>query len=223
MLLIAFAVTYAITPSAPDNSTNVSTESPTPGIGDQINTSGGTITTINFVATTQNPHWKGFVGNITGQYALMDSNNLSLYDWSLANAKGEIYATRQSTPVEWDSVSCATFENITKEETALGFLETDEDNINRTFNDTTHSEFYAGDTLISADSCPSTTLYVEGEKQSTKFFELLLIDENIVYTGLIEDAEVGYSNKTYDYQMIVPDNVDQGEPSEIYYFYIELI
>lgn len=214
---------YAIQPSGPDSYENKSTESPLPTIGALINTSGGTITTINFQATTQNPRWKGFVGNITGRFALMDANNFSLYDWTLTTVQGEIYATRNSSLVDWISVRCANSTTISSEQNSLGFLSTDADTINKTFNQTTHNSFYAGDTFIRNNTCPSTYLYVSGQSQNNTFQELLLYEDNIIYTSLIEGAEIGYSNQTYDYQIIVPDNTQQGQPSEVYYLYIELI
>jgi hypothetical protein len=225
-ILIALAIVnciYAIQPSGPTSYENVSSESPLPSIGQVINTTGGTITTINFEATTQNPRWKGFVGNASGSFALMDASNFSLYDWSLASVQGEIYATRNESIIDWNSVACANAANILAEETTLGFTPSDEDNINRTFNMTTHDSFYAGDTFIAANSCYSTYLNVNGTYQTTDFQELLLYYNNLIYVALVEDEQRGFDNQSYDYQMILPENTDQGKPSETYYFYIELI
>ncbi|MBD3164328.1 hypothetical protein GF323_03945 [Candidatus Woesearchaeota archaeon] len=224
VILIALAsLSIAIEPSAPDSFENISADSPVPSVGTMFNTSGGTITTLNFNATTQNPRWKAFVGNISGEFALQNTEGMAIYDWSLTSVQGEIYATRNSTLVDWDSVSCATNSDIGKEQDALGFSTNDEDNINRTFYRQEHDEFYAGDKFIAADSCPSTNLYVNGTNQSQHYQELLLNYNNLIYTGLLENAERGFSNQSYDYQLIVPDNTNQSMPSESYYFYIELI
>jgi hypothetical protein len=226
IVLIALALisyVYPIEPSSPVSFENKSTESPDPTLGAMLNTTGGTISTVNFNATTQNPRWKGFVGNVTGKYALMDSDNMSIYDWTLTTVKGEIYSTRNSTLVDWSNVDCASEAEIIAEQTNLGFVEGDEDSINRTFNYTSHTDFYAGDNYVSVNSCSSTYLYIGGEAQESKFNELLLFDDNLVYAALLEDSETGFNNQLYDFQMIVADNTNQGAQSEIYYFYIELV
>ncbi len=224
LLACAVSIVSGIEPSAPTRVQNLSTESPTPSIGQALNTSGGTISTINIDATTQNPRWKGFVGNITGKFALQDANGFSLYDWTLLSTLGEVYTTRNSTLVSWPSVACATVQNISNEDNALGFNASDVDNINHTFNYTSHLAFYAGDTLIAANSCRSTFLFVNSTSQTQYFREVLLHDMNVIYTGLIENSSFGYRNGSrYDYQLIVPDNTNQGATSEIYYLYIELI
>ncbi len=221
--LVLLSAAYAIEPTAVDVLSNISSEQPPIEIGTQLNTSGGTVSTVNFDATTQNPRWKGFVGNITGKFALQDSKNTSLYDWTLTTVQGEVYATRQNTLVGWSTVSCASPANISTEESELGFASADEDSINKTFNLTTHAQFYAGDTLISANSCYSTYLNVGGQSQSDNFSELILADKKLIYTSLLENSVQGFNNETYDYQLIVPDNTNQSSASELYYFYIELI
>jgi hypothetical protein len=211
-------------PTAPDTMTNVSTESPAATGGYAQNTSGGTITTLNIDATTQNPHWKAYVGNISGKLALQDANNNSVYDWNISSMEGEIYATRKSAVVAWDSIECANLTHIQTEETDLNMTTSDVDSIVSTFNQKSHSAFYAGLSSVGADSCNSTNLYVNNES-SSDFAELLLYDgADVVYAALVEDSITGFDGTEYDFQMIVPESGLEGSQTpETYYFYVELI
>ncbi|RMF55331.1 hypothetical protein D6745_02530 [Candidatus Woesearchaeota archaeon] len=212
-------------PSAPTAMENISSTAPLPSIGAVQNVSGGTINVVNINVTTQTPRWKAFVGNITGKLALQNSQNQSIYEWDIISIEGEIYATRYNGLINWDNIKCANQSNIDAEETALNITPTSPDSINNTFNETSHAEFYAGTVHISANSCRSTALYVNGQKQSAKFQEVLLHDgSNLIYTGLLENSEVGYNGERYDYQLIVAENGLEGsQPSTAYYFYLELI
>lgn len=211
-------------PSAPTGFVNISTISKSQSIGAEFTPVAGTISIININATTQDYKWKGIVGNITGKLALQDESSNSLFDWSITSVKGEIYATRSSSLLDWDNVSCAKPYKISQEQEELNFTNAWVDSINNTFNETDHAAFYAGNTLISADSCYSTNLFVNNQKTDA-FEELLLQDsDDIIYTGLLEDSARGFDNNTYDFQMILPDwgNVT-ATTTVTYYFYVELI
>ncbi|MBN1544874.1 hypothetical protein JW898_05440 [Candidatus Woesearchaeota archaeon] len=227
LLLLALAVcAYADfpVPTGPDYMTNTSTQSPLPTGGYDLTTGGGTITWLNINATTQNPRWKAYVGNISGQLALQDASKNTVYNWNISSMEGEIYSTRKTTLVDWDSISCANLAQIQAEETALNMTSSSEDSIISTFSKKSHAQFYAGLTLIEADSCNSTNLYVNSQ-ESSDFAELLLHDGSyIVYTALIEDAITGFDGNQYDFQMILPDSGLEGSQTpETYYFYVELI
>ena len=224
-LLLAFPVDADFPqPTAPDSMTNISTESPAPVGGYALNTTGGTITTLNINATTQNPHWKAYVGNISGELTLQDASGNAVYNWNITSMEGEIYATRKSTVVEWDSISCANLTHIQSEEAALNMTSASEDSILNTFNEKDHAAFYAGLTPVAANSCNSTNLYVNSE-ESSDFEELLLYDGSyIVYTAILEDSITGFDGTEYDFQMILPDSGLEGSQTpETYYFYIELV
>lgn len=211
-------------PTAPDNMTNVSTQSPAPTGGYASNTSGGTITVMNINATTQNPHWKAYVGNISGKLALQDASGNAVYDWNISSMEGELYATRESDTVDWSGIVCADITDIQAEETALDMTSSSEDSIINTFDSNSHAGFYAGLTEVAADSCNSTNLYVNSQA-SSDFAEILLYDgSNIVYTALLEDSITGFDGIQYDFEMILPDSGLEGsQVPETYYFYVELI
>ena len=225
ILLILPLLAHAFEPSAPTSIVNVSTESPTPTAGYLLNNSGGTISTLNINATTQNYRWKGYVGNISGELALLDSSLSSLLSWDVTSSTGEVYATRYSSTVDWDNIACASDAIIATEQTALNITDSNVDSINKTFDTATHDEFYAGITQVSSNSCPAIALNVNNTKQSTDFQEILLTDgSNLVYTSLLENSTYGFDNQTYDFQMVVAENALEGsQPNTPYYFYVELI
>ncbi len=226
LAVIALSVVVSsYTPNAPDNITVVRNDSAAITTGYVLNTSGGTISEINITATTQNQRWKGYVGNVSGELALLDSSSNSLFTWSLETITGELYATRNSSTLNWADVACADAGIITEEESALSITAANEDSISNTFAGSTHESFYAGSKQINQDQCPAIALNVNNSGQSTYFQEVLLTDNsNLIYVSLLENATYGFNNQTYDFQMIVAENAQQGEvPNTAYYFYIELI
>ncbi len=223
-LLALPAIDAQIQPGPPDTMTDLGNQSPEASAGMSSTTSGGTITYVNINATTQNPHWKAYVGNVTGRLALQDAGGNSIFDWNITSTEGEVYATRKSTIVDWDDLVCAELADIQSEEIELNMSSSSPDNIVNTFNKQSHAEFYAGLNQFAANSCNSTNLYVNSQ-ESSDFEEVLLHDgTEMVYTALIEDSLTGFDGTGYDFQMLLPDSGLEGSQTpETYYFYVELI
>ncbi|GIU69989.1 MAG: hypothetical protein KatS3mg002_1225 [Candidatus Woesearchaeota archaeon] len=189
----------------------------------------GNVTEFNLNANTITQTWQGYFGNITGKIVLGNSNNNTLYDWTLTNPQGEIYATRLSTVPTWSSISCAGLSDIIAEETALGVnASIHRDSIQNTFSNTTNfTTFYVGSVMInqSSQDCYATHLYNSTGQQNVYFPEILLRDGSgeIIYTGLIEDDVLGFDGRTHDFQIIVGENGHNGDTTpSVYYFYLEL-
>jgi hypothetical protein len=193
-----------------------------------INISGGTITTINLNASTQDVRWKAFIGNVSGRMSLDDAAGATIYSWTLTSISGEVYATRYSGTINWTGVNCSNLTHISNEEVALGHTNRD-DNITATFNLKNHTSFYVDVNPILNNTCRSIHTYVNSSAQNQKFDEVILYDGtnltngHIIYGTIIEHSIYGYNNRTYDFQMLVPE---RGEPSwqsaTAYYFYVEL-
>jgi hypothetical protein len=105
---------------------------------------------------------------------------------------------------------------------------TSRDNINSTFNYTTHKSFLVGTVNISQSSCRSTATYINDAAQSISvsslFQEVLLRDttnSNLLYAGMIDNDQAGYNSNTFDFQVIVGENESSSIPTN-YYFYVEL-
>src|SRR5262245_15380672 len=93
-LLASGMIAYAV-PSGPV-ATLITNETKSPAGATKINTTGGSITIMKLNATTQNPRWKAYVGNVTGTLTLDDASDNSIFQWSLTRVTGEVYATRSS-------------------------------------------------------------------------------------------------------------------------------
>jgi hypothetical protein len=227
-ILLSSSYLVIADPIGPDSIVNTANETKPAPSAIMLNTSGGYISTINITATTQNSRWKAYVGNVTGKLTLDDATGATIYDWTLSSVTGEIYATRNSSTIIWSNIKCANTTILENENQLMNHTNLD-DNITKTFSDTTHSSFYVGSVQIQTNSCPTLNTYVNNATQDTDFEEMALwdgVDESggaLVYATILEEDVTGFDSKTYDFQMLVPEN---GAPtwtqSTAYYFYIEL-
>ena len=153
------AVIYLLLPlviAVPDGVTiiPIRNETKTPGSGGIINTTGGSITTVNINGTTQNVRWKAFIGNVSGRLTLDDASGATIFDWSANSIAGEIYTTRFVGSINWTGINCSNATNLINEDIALLHTSPD-DNISATFSETTHDGFFVGTFQIAANSCRS--------------------------------------------------------------------
>ena len=227
ILLLGFLgllVFSSATPSGP-TSINVTLNTTAAGSssGGIVNISGGYIAKLNVTATVQNPHWKAFVGWIEGSFVLEDSTGSTIYDWSSGTTSGEVYATRASGAINWNTISCADSAEILAEETAMAH--TGQDNISSTFSKTNDNVFnIAGSSQIEIDTCSSQNAYVSNSSNDATFEEIIVHDgTNIVYASVIEDASPGYDGANYDFQMLIPENGSSSfTGATAYYLYVEI-
>jgi hypothetical protein len=231
-IFVAIVAVIPLLTATPDGVTiiPIRNETGSPTAAGLLNTSGGSITTVNLNGTTQNVRWKAFVGNVSGKLTLDDSLGATIYDWTLSTISGEVYATRFSGSLNWTTVNCSNSTHLAREDTALAHTNPD-DNISATFNTQSHSGFYVGTAQILTNTCFSIKTYVNDTAQvsTSRFEEVMLYDGtnltngNIIFSTLLEANQYGYNNQTYDFQMIVPE---RGEPtwqsSTAYYLYVEL-
>jgi hypothetical protein len=187
----------------------------------------GTITVITLDSNQQDYKWKAYVGNVTGKLALDDASTKTIYDWTLGTPTGEIYVSRASS-VAWANVICADQTVIDNEQSALGMIGSDSDNINKTFSYTAHQSILVGTNNIANSTCRSTATYISDLPQtvdeSANFQEVLLSDSltgSLVYTTMIENDVNGYNDETYDFQLLVAENESSATPT-LYYFFVEL-
>jgi hypothetical protein len=209
-------------------------------------TGGGYIYTYVFDATEQNKRWKAYVGNVTGTLTLDDANSYTIYEWDLGTVAANIYATRNSSTVNWTALNCSwvptgdyTDRTISQAEDSA-MQRSKVDNITATFDARNHSAFKIGDNTLAANTCYTLLPYVNNSQQTDSsnlyFEELLLYDSihvgqgKVVYGVSVEDNVHGYNgndpadNATYDFQMLVPEvGLSSWTSSTAYYFYVELL
>ena len=192
----------------------------------ELTTAGGSFTTMVLNITQQNARWKAYVGNVTGEMVLADSNDRRIYDWDLVTITGEVFASR-SNDLNWTNIGCVSDSILSNEEDFLNITTSDTDSINQTFDQTTHKEFWVGSTYIQNSSCRAIATYVNEQEQvvseDAKFQEILLDDNsNMVYATVLEQDEQGYdAAKTFDFQMILAEDKLAQSPTT-YYFYAEI-
>lgn len=225
-ILLSLNLIFAATPEKP-GITSINNSTWATSNNGFFNISGGYISTINLDATFQNTRWKAFVGNVTGKYTLDDAAGQTIFDWTFATLQGRVYSTRDSGTVEWGSIGCADATDMNNENSALCHSNISTDNLTRTFNRTDHTAFYAAGTYIGTNVCNyGVTTYVNDAPQDTDFEEIVLHDgTSIVYATIMENNAEGYdTSKTFDFQMIVPENASAqfGNGATPYYVYVEL-
>lgn len=237
-------VLAVVEPQGPNTITNA-------GSGRFLNSSGsiridaeaGNVTALVIDQRRSTQAWQGYYGNVTGTITLDDGNNQTLYDWSLPNPTGEIYASNDSI-VTWNKVYCMNVSSISINKTYNGIVysingsdielnfginATDKDGLNETFNSTytDTTGFSVGGTLINnVDGCSMANPYTD-EASSSAWQELLLSDNtSLVFTALVRGDADAYKTGTEpaDFQMLVLEDGHVGSETATtpYYFFVEL-
>jgi hypothetical protein len=222
LMLMTFAIAIPTGPTSINIYSN-STKATTGGIA--LNIEGGYITKVNISASTQNPHWKALVGEISGSFTLDDASGSTIYNWSAGSANGEIYATRQSGAITWTTITCADASEVAAEDNALHHF-AKSDNISSTFTAGGNSGTYvvASNPVITPTQCFALNTYVNNNTQSADFEQIILHDTtNIIFATVIETDETGYDGGIYDFQMLLAENSSSTATGIItYYVYVEL-
>lgn len=249
LLIFSLHIAGANYPSAPtsftDNYTkNFSVSYPN---GTMLNGTRGYIYNITINESQPTFKWVGYVGHIQGTYALQDASANALYDWTIANVTGEIYATKEGPQTsgvwfeqntgagsinpynggipEWDNIICANSSQMHMESSMMNHSHMAEDRLNATFENNRFSiaEFYAGPTLVNntisggSTGCYGTYLRNITEN-TTKWRETLLTDNT--YQNLSDAAD---TIRVYDIIYAAQINNDtSGFNGELYDFQIIL-
>lgn len=211
----------------------------------QVDAEAGNVTQLTISSLSQTQTWQGYYGDVTGTVTLDDAENWTMYDWTLAEPQGEIYASNSSS-VTWSNIKCVDYSadaaieiNLTTLETMFGLAADDVDGVDETFNSTgklsdgstDHPIVYVGTNTIAAGSCPAADTYEVDGSTGTNFIEILLTDTvSIIFTTIIENNIVGndtdlygFDNQTHDFQMLVGDDGHDGDDTVTpYYFFVEL-
>lgn len=167
--------------------------------GTSLSYTRGFIYLVNISESQPTQKWIGYVGNVSGEYALQDASGNALYDWPIGSITGEIYATREGgapggydddtrsgggIPI-WGDLICANTSMITTEQGLFNHTSTDEDSYENTFNDTgfTNPTFYAGENQIDdntiggdAANCFGAYMNKNNADQSSDWVEVVLTD-----------------------------------------------
>lgn len=244
LILMQINVSFAISPSGATGITPISNQTAPSDPPSSVSAIAGNVTELNIFGTSTTQSWQGYYGNVTGSIELTDGNNRSMYNWSDASPKGEVYATNYSSVI-WTNIQCFNFTangtycasdsqlrgntsrcgmNLTQLENSYNISSSDVDGVNETFNRQDHAAFYTNNLLFNSGQCRNTKIFDNSGQGS--FDEVLLYSPDtkaVIYTSLLKDNSMGYDGKTHDFEMLV---LDDGHATDTavtnYYFYIEL-
>ena len=229
--LFSAGLVFAAIPFGADIVENITTRAP-PDAPELHNANAGNVTYLTLFGYSVTQSWQGYYGNVSGTIQLADNNDKVLYNWSLANPEGEVYATQNGTgQVNWGNVAC--FDLATNHEALevwFNISSSDPDGVNETFSDSNgHDVFYTADEEFTAGECAAAHMFnVSGTSDSTQFQEVILTDQSdvvqTIFVALIEEfGRAGFDGNNYDFEMIVLENGHGTNTAYTdYYFYVEL-
>lgn len=212
-----------------------------------VDAQAGNVTALNIFGYSITQTWQGYFGNVSGTIELTDSNNNSLYNWSLVDPQGEVYAS-SNLSIIWTNIQCFNYTangsygdesgmggatnlaglNLTALETRFNVSKDDVDGVNETFTEFNHDLFYTANQQFSANECPSTHIFDStGKGVDGNYEEVLLyepVSTSVVFAALLEESSVlGFDDLDRDFEMLVLEN---GHGTDIaattYYFFVEL-
>jgi hypothetical protein len=210
----------------------------------------GNVTYIGITGFSTTQSWQGYFGNVSGTIQLADASDNVLYNWSLAEPEGEVYASTNNS-ISWANVQCLNFTangtlssagetpgatnlggyNLTQIENMFNISSDESDGLNETFSflpsGDGHDAFTTANLLFSAAECLSTKVYSSAGPVANQFEEALLYEpttRSIIFASILEKGILsGFNNQDNDFEMLVLENGHgTNVVSTTYYFFIEL-
>lgn len=213
-LVFTFTFTFSIVSAVdPDGATvtNGSSQRADKDSAGYFDATAGNVTEITLTGFSPTQSWQGFYGNVSGtiELAYTDGTDKVMYNWSLANPEGEVYAV-ESSSINWQYIQCfnytatsadadacedeATYAgagcptgmNLTDLETHFNIESDDVDGIDETMPTADdHTAFYTNNKYFTnADGCPSTDIHdSDGKKTDGNFEQILLYDPSTDIPG----------------------------------------
>ena len=204
----------------------------------------GNVTELNVFGYSTTRAWQGYFGNVTGVIQLADSSDHIMYNWTSANPRGEVYASRNQS-INWNYIECFNFTadgtyaddtpqagnnslhgtNYTTLEAMYNITSGDDaDSVNNTFAYNNHPLFYTNNLDFTAGECNSTRLY--NSTGQGQFDEVLMYEptgRSVIFNSIINRDADGFDGRTHDFEMLVLEDGHQTDTSPTtYYFYVEL-
>ena len=209
----------------------------------------GNTTFLGVTAYSTTQTWQGYFGNVSGTIQLADASDNVIYNWTLAEPEGEVYASTNSS-ITWGNIQCFNFTangtgglgtagstnlggaNLTVLESTFNIGSSDADGVNETFSFVPagdgHDAFTTASLSFGAGECLSTKLFNSGGGQASNQFEEVLLFEpatsSVVFTSLLEEGALnGFNSQDNDFQMMV---LEDGHNSDVsatpYFFFVEI-
>lgn len=207
----------------------------------------GNITYLGIYASAITQSWQGYYGNITGVIQLADANDMAMYNWTVADPAGEVYASTNSS-INWANIQCFNYSadetyadeagqggttslygvNLTTLNLRFGLNTSDLDAVEDTFLDFNHNPFFTASKEFSENECLSAHLYGgSGAGADSEFEEILMYEPvtgSIIFNSIIEEGGLnGFNGANNDFQMMVLEN-GHGTNTDYttYFFFVEI-
>ncbi len=239
MLLGAMYAFAAADPTAPTTLTKGATSTFDPDNYAAVNISAlaGDISAVTIVGISQTRAWQGYYGNVSGYITLDDADNNTFYNWSVAEPRGQVYATLSNSPT-WASVDCAVWAADAADfHTTYGINAGDYDNVTNTYNVTNHPDFQIASRTVT--TCPTTYIWQSDVYQAANFPNFLLQDstkvaavDSWVFGTIMEDKDPAekfddllcYNGQYCDFQLLVAED-GHGTDVDVtqYYFWVDFV
>lgn len=245
-LLLCMAFLYAV---EPDGASIIVGSSSRPLSGNASNHSAfaGNITLLTIsTGSGATQSWQGYFGSVSGGLKLADATDSVLYNWSVVNPEGEVYASTNST-ILWPHIQCfnltanGTYNdesgnggttnlygtNVTQLESTFNVDSSDLDSVNYTFSSFNHDSFFSASQEFAADECPSAQLFTNNSQSEDGLFEEVLLYEpvtaSVVYTSILEESANGFNGSAIDFEMMVlEDGHGADTATTTYFFFVEI-
>lgn len=223
--LLGFGV--SVTPFGVETLTVVNSTSALADNAQSVLAQAGNVTELNIFGVSVTQTWQGYFGNVSGAIILADASDNMMYNWSLADPEGEIYASK-SNSVSWGNIQCFNWtENGSYIETSFNIQPDDVDGVDETFSyGNGHDLFYTNNQQFTEGECMSAVLFdSSGAGVNDHYEEVLLWDgDEVVFTSLLEESAVsGFDGRDHDFEMLVlEDGHGVDTDTTTYYFYVEL-
>ena len=193
----------------------------------------GNLTELRIQGLTQTEAWQGYYGYITGTIVLDDEQQNTMYNWTVAEPQGKIFASNE-TISDWSTAHCldlyamntsaagytyswdagarstttTKWLNVSHIEAAFGIEYDDDDGVNETFRYQRHERFWVGTLEFPANTCNTTFTYINDTIQQVDFMEALLTVNNsdsLVFMTIIETSEPGNQSEQYGFDSRLHD------------------
>jgi hypothetical protein len=246
--LFSISTVMAVRPQGA-NVTNLGNETAPRDAPDVEMAFAGNVSELQLYSYTTTQSWQGYYGNVTGTIQLADANDNIMYNWSIVNPDGEVFASRNDS-ISWNYIQCFNFTaegtynagdlalsgntslygmNQSQLEAAYNIAWDDVDGINETFfPNYGHDLFWVANQRFEQSECLSTQIYNStGAGVDNLFEEVLQYDPetaSVIFTSILEKYDpLGFDGKQHDFQMLV---LEDGHGVDIdvtpYYFYLEI-
>jgi len=249
LIIVQTGFVFAVSPTGGAVTPGIPRTAPEDSAG-TANAQAGNVTQLNIFGYTTTQTWQGYFGNVSGTIQLADAGNNVLYNWTLADPQGEIYASTNSS-ISWTNVQCLNFTstgtytdesgnggttnldgtNLTILESQYNVNASAVDGVDETFTllgGASHDLFYTANQQFSEGECRSTRVFGDsGEGVSDEFEEVLMYEpttQSVIFASLLEPGNVlGFNNNDYDFEMLVLEDGHLSDTSSTtYYFFVEL-